>query len=140
MQLTIEYCDGGSCIDIVRKRNQTFSDRQIQSVMKQAIRGLAYIHAVKICHRDIKARPTLSLALSLRFSLLFIVIVVVIAFFDIISIVIVARWRTRYARCSVVLSRARGFVVLFVAAMQCVYMSGPVFNDAYNEYRRETFC
>jgi serine/threonine protein kinase len=56
-QIAIEYCDAGSCLDIIKKQHRPFNEKQIRCVMKQVVQGVAYIHGLKppICHRDIKA-------------------------------------------------------------------------------------
>lgn len=56
-QLAIEFCDAGSCLDVIRKLGRPFTEKQIRSVMRQVVSGVAYIHGVTppICHRDIKA-------------------------------------------------------------------------------------
>lgn len=57
LQLAIEFCDAGSCLDVIRKLGKPFNEKQIRAVMRQVVSGVAYIHGVTppICHRDIKA-------------------------------------------------------------------------------------
>jgi len=55
--IAIEFCDGGSALDIIRKLKKTLTEEQIRSILKQVVDAVNYIHNVSppICHRDIKA-------------------------------------------------------------------------------------
>ena len=55
MWLILEYCEGGSLADIMRKQKATFGEQQIAVVVGQVLQGLAYLHGKGIVHRDIKA-------------------------------------------------------------------------------------
>jgi len=53
--LAMEYCGGGSIVDIMRATKQTFNEEQICVVMRECLRGLHYLHQQKLIHRDIKS-------------------------------------------------------------------------------------
>jgi len=55
LMIVMEFCDGGSCLDIMNSCKRTFSEDQIASIVAQMIQGLVYLHSHKILHRDIKA-------------------------------------------------------------------------------------
>ncbi len=50
----MEYCAAGSLSDIMQICNRTFSEAQVAAIMKHSLHGLAYLHAQKKIHRDIK--------------------------------------------------------------------------------------
>jgi len=69
--IVTEYCDGGSLSDMMLAARHTFSENQIAVIMRQTLRGLAYLHAgtepavaedgsptvkpkKRIIHRDVK--------------------------------------------------------------------------------------
>ena len=49
---------GGSLSDIMHCCGHTFSERQVGSIMKMALHGLAALHRVGVIHRDIKGDAT----------------------------------------------------------------------------------
>lgn len=53
--LAMEFCEGGSALDIVKVTKHTFTERQCQCVLYHSLQGLAYLHSKKLIHRDIKA-------------------------------------------------------------------------------------
>jgi len=53
--IVMEYCGAGSLSDILDICEVTLTEDQISAVMKQCLSGLAYLHAAKKIHRDIKA-------------------------------------------------------------------------------------
>lgn len=55
LMIVMEYCAGGSLMDIMKVRKLTLNERQIGAVCYHTLRALKYLHRVKILHRDIKA-------------------------------------------------------------------------------------
>eukprot|EP01084_Bolivina_argentea_P146661 256732_1 len=53
--LAMEFCEGGSALDIVKVTKHTLSERQCQCVLYHSLQGLAYLHSKNLIHRDIKA-------------------------------------------------------------------------------------
>jgi serine/threonine protein kinase len=53
--IMMDYCGAGSLQDLIKHLRITFSEAQIGYVMAQALKGLEYLHAQRIIHRDIKA-------------------------------------------------------------------------------------
>ncbi|KAI8909664.1 kinase-like domain-containing protein, partial [Gorgonomyces haynaldii] len=51
--IVMEYCDGGSCLDVLKTR--VFDEREAGCVLSQALYGLEYLHGLGKIHRDIKA-------------------------------------------------------------------------------------
>lgn len=58
IQISMEYCDAGSALDILIQLKKPFTEIQIKSVLIQAAEGLNYLHSMSppIIHRDIKVR------------------------------------------------------------------------------------
>ena len=56
--LVFEYCNGGDLQMCLKKQlelhKHSFSQEQVQHIMKQVISGFVYLHSSKILHRDIK--------------------------------------------------------------------------------------
>eukprot|EP00297_Palpitomonas_bilix_P007082 CAMPEP_0113872250 /NCGR_PEP_ID=MMETSP0780_2-20120614/3100_1 /TAXON_ID=652834 /ORGANISM="Palpitomonas bilix" /LENGTH=385 /DNA_ID=CAMNT_0000857743 /DNA_START=49 /DNA_END=1206 /DNA_ORIENTATION=- /assembly_acc=CAM_ASM_000599 len=52
--IVMEYCEGGSVSDMMEVTRLTLSEEEISAVMKDTLAGLAYLHAEKKIHRDIK--------------------------------------------------------------------------------------
>ena len=50
----MEYCNGGSLSDCLKKYGNPFPVKVIQYLMRQIIEGLVHIHSKSIVHRDIK--------------------------------------------------------------------------------------
>jgi len=50
----MEYCSGGSLLDIMARRKKTLSEQEIKEVVKQALTALSYLHNQRRIHRDIK--------------------------------------------------------------------------------------
>ena len=50
----MEYCNGGSLSDCLKKYGKPFPQEIIQHFMRQIVDGLKYIHSKRIIHRDIK--------------------------------------------------------------------------------------
>ena len=53
--ILIEFCEGGSLLDIMRITNQFFNEEEIASIIKMVLKGLQFLHAQRKLHRDIKA-------------------------------------------------------------------------------------
>jgi len=53
--IAMEYCGGGSLSDLMSICERTLTEDQIQIVMRQSLLGLAYLHAQRKIHRDLKA-------------------------------------------------------------------------------------
>eukprot|EP01084_Bolivina_argentea_P142534 250391_1 len=53
--LAMEYCGAGSVIDIMRATKKMFNEEEICVVMRETLRGLMYLHSIKLIHRDIKS-------------------------------------------------------------------------------------
>src|SRR3990167_8959688 len=51
----MEFCDGGSLLNLMTKLGINLSENQISLVLKDMLTGLEYLHAQKMIHRDIKA-------------------------------------------------------------------------------------
>ena len=52
--VVMEYCNGGSLSDCLKKYGKPFPQEIIQYFMRQIVEGLKYIHSKRIIHRDIK--------------------------------------------------------------------------------------
>ncbi|EEB06950.1 STE/STE20/YSK protein kinase Ppk11 [Schizosaccharomyces japonicus yFS275] len=57
--ITMEYCDGGSCADLLKMAGAV-PEEAIADVMKSVLRALAYLHKQRKLHRDIKAANILT--------------------------------------------------------------------------------
>jgi serine/threonine protein kinase len=55
LMIVMEYCDGGSVLDVMQVCNRGMTEQQISSICLHALKGLQYMHNNKILHRDIKA-------------------------------------------------------------------------------------
>jgi len=53
--LAMEYCGGGSVLDIMKAMDITLTEEQICVVMKETLKGLYYLHQERLIHRDVKA-------------------------------------------------------------------------------------
>lgn len=53
--IVIEYCGGGSVMDILAILGPTLNEQQIASICASTLKGLVYLHNQKKIHRDIKA-------------------------------------------------------------------------------------
>jgi len=54
IMIEIEYCEGGSILDLMNKRDICLLEEEICEAIKQALEGLIYLHSHKKVHRDIK--------------------------------------------------------------------------------------
>jgi len=55
LMIVMEYCGGGSVLDVMQVCGQPLTEQQISSVCLHVLRGLTYMHDHKILHRDIKS-------------------------------------------------------------------------------------
>ena len=53
--IVLEFCDGGSLLDIMRITNIFYNEKEIASIIKMVLKGLQFLHAQRKIHRDIKA-------------------------------------------------------------------------------------
>ena len=53
--LIIEYCNAGSVNDLIKFGKHSLSENEIASIVKAVLKGLDYMHKMKMIHRDIKA-------------------------------------------------------------------------------------
>lgn len=53
--IVMEYCGAGSVSDLMRITEKTLNEDQISVILKDALKGLHYLHSVRKIHRDIKA-------------------------------------------------------------------------------------
>ena len=51
--IVMELCPGGDLLNYVRKRRK-LSEKYAKFVFKQIMKGIAYLHSMKVAHRDIK--------------------------------------------------------------------------------------
>jgi len=55
LMIVMEYCDGGSVLDVMQATNSGLTEPQIAAITYHMLKGLQYMHSHKILHRDIKA-------------------------------------------------------------------------------------
>jgi len=55
LMIVMEFCDGGSALDIMNACKTTFTEDQISAICACMLQGLIYLHSHKILHRDLKA-------------------------------------------------------------------------------------
>ena len=53
--IIIEYCDGGSILDLMKITNKYLNEEEISSIIFMVLKGLLFLHEEKKIHRDIKA-------------------------------------------------------------------------------------
>jgi serine/threonine protein kinase len=51
----MEMCGAGSVSDLMKVTDKTLTEDQIAVVLRDATKGLAYLHSMRKIHRDIKA-------------------------------------------------------------------------------------
>ncbi|MDP2438812.1 MAG: protein kinase [archaeon] len=52
--LAMAYCGGGSVADLIHLSNSPLKELHISFIMREVLRGLAYLHGIHKIHRDIK--------------------------------------------------------------------------------------
>jgi len=55
LMIVMEFCDGGSALDIMNALNQTYKEEQIAAICACMVQGLIFLHSHRILHRDLKA-------------------------------------------------------------------------------------
>lgn len=55
LNIVMEFCEAGSCADVMRLRQKTMNEGEIATVLSGTLKGLRYIHEQRYIHRDIKA-------------------------------------------------------------------------------------
>jgi len=53
------YYNGGNVEDYLKNKNKSFTEEEVQHIMKQLVEAVKYLHNKKIVHRDIKPRSLL---------------------------------------------------------------------------------
>ena len=52
--IILEYCEGGSAVDLMYAMNQCFNEEEIASIIEMILKGLVSLHNKKLIHRDVK--------------------------------------------------------------------------------------
>ncbi|CAD8075844.1 unnamed protein product [Paramecium sonneborni] len=52
--LILDFCQGGSLLSEIKKRQYKFDDYEIQQIMENILSAIEYIHSKDIMHRDLK--------------------------------------------------------------------------------------
>ncbi|OQS07620.1 vacuolar protein sorting-associated protein 35 [Thraustotheca clavata] len=55
MWIEMEFCEAGSVADMMRVSRTTLSEKEVAAVCANVVKGIAYLHAQRNIHRDIKA-------------------------------------------------------------------------------------
>ena len=50
----MEFCEIGSCLDLIRLLQVPFPEVVVQSITKDMLMGLRYLHEQNVVHRDLK--------------------------------------------------------------------------------------
>jgi serine/threonine protein kinase len=53
--IVMEFCEGGSALDILNICKRSFTEEEIAAMMSQMLKGLTFLHSHRILHRDLKA-------------------------------------------------------------------------------------
>ncbi|CCE83925.1 Piso0_004522 [Millerozyma farinosa CBS 7064] len=59
LNVFLEYCSGGSLRQLYKKLNHGLQESQIICFVRQILKGLSYLHAQGVVHRDVKAANVL---------------------------------------------------------------------------------
>jgi serine/threonine protein kinase len=57
----MEFCDGGSVLDMMNASKKTLSEDLIASIAHNMLQGLEFLHSIKIIHRDLKVKNSLDI-------------------------------------------------------------------------------
>lgn len=52
--IAMEYCQGGSALDLMEMCDYQFNEDELSAILYGVVKGLVYLHANNIMHRDIK--------------------------------------------------------------------------------------
>jgi len=55
LMIVMEYCEGGSVLDLMKMCKKQLTEDQIAVICAHIVKGLIYLHAHHIIHRDLKA-------------------------------------------------------------------------------------
>jgi serine/threonine protein kinase len=64
VQIMMDYCGAGSLHDMMKHTQSTFAEKEIQYIIRGALKGLEYLHNMGIIHRDIKVANYLYISRS----------------------------------------------------------------------------
>jgi serine/threonine-protein kinase 10 len=53
--ISMEFCDGGAANDIFKVMKEPMPETEIKAIAHESLKGLQYLHSLRIVHRDIKA-------------------------------------------------------------------------------------
>jgi serine/threonine protein kinase len=53
--ISMEFCDGGAANDIFKVIKEPMPEPEIKAIAHESLKGLQYLHSLRIVHRDIKA-------------------------------------------------------------------------------------
>jgi len=53
--IVMEYCGSGSCADLMSICERTLTETEVACILRETLQGLAYLHNLKLIHRDVKA-------------------------------------------------------------------------------------
>lgn len=62
--MLLEYCDGGALDSVMAELEKGLTEAQIAFVCREMCRGLEFLHARRVIHRDLKAGNVLATMLG----------------------------------------------------------------------------